>query len=331
MKKELVFEAVAMLDSDLIDDCISTSDELTSQKKPSRRTIKRAVAVAACLLLIIGLGTAMIPLLNSHNGPGDYADSGDFIYAVEFGDFLYEPISANFFAELPEIKALYKPEYFGDVDPYEITEEHLGEYLGVFPPMPAFGVHVEGKAYRFAAYPEYDSIIIVEQAGKYRFFASYGLAFSVVKAETDSTALFGYFGLPETFKGLYLDKFPKETASEEISDELFAVLCGKEEVDPLTVVRTEWEAWCKEHGDTRVTFDENGLSYHDQAAHQEYADFCSENTHSFFVSTNSGFHQLQIIVNTEFNYFSFQHNYYLLTEEESAAIERIIDEIIGQM
>ncbi len=339
MKKETLFEAVAALDGDLIEDYVLTSEALTAQKKQSRRPSWRAVgAVAACLALVIGLGAWLVPMLSEPDSPD--SDAGDIMHAVEFGNYLYRPLDSlscsveisddKFFSAVGEkLKGLCA--FDGkSVTEYSITESDLGEYIGIFPAVPAFG-DPEGKAYHLAVYPDYDSLIIVDYGDRYRIFISDGIGLSARENATDSTNLLALYGLPETFKSLSVGsigdlqgKTGDEITSIEVFDELYFLIAGKDFTDWADIAQVEWEAWCAIYGDERVKFDrENGFSYQDPDAQWEFAEFTNERGYNIYTSTTNGF-EVIVSLNAGFNYFYFENRFFTLTEAETEAIVELL-------
>ncbi len=331
MNNDIIIDALSSLDADLIE------KHALYEEKSEKRSVKRKKTVkwgslAACLALVIGLGALFIPMLTEDNG-GTADNSNDILYAAEFGNYMYAPYHRgssfdSLSAELPELEELYIN---------GITEEHLGEYLGAFPALPSHS-DIEGKAYRFALYPEYDSLIIVDYGGVYYFFVAGGLSFSVLENTHDSTTLLSLYGLPDTFKSFYIAKIGKggtisddtgslgdPITSRDTFDALYAILSGKNDTEWAEIKQVEWEAWCAEYGDGRVKFDkENGFSYSDQTAHGDFSDFVNKNAYYLRLTTKNGFNSIDLTVSIEYRYFYMNNLFFTLTEAETAQIIELL-------
>ncbi len=273
-------------------------------------------ALAACLALVVCMSVFMLPQLLNF----DEEHTGDSAYGVEIGNFIYFPIAPGVDGLYPAVRALS----VGATSEckYDIKAEHLGEYIGEFPEIAEFG-EPAGKAYRFSAYPDYDSVIIVDQNGKYTFFISDGGLSSAVS--DDSSSVLEAMGLPESCVDIR-----KANSSEPLIEdkallkEVFDILEGKEEVDRRTITEIQWRAWCEAKGEGSVFFDENGLSFRDDMAHEEYIAFVNKAHPSFWYSTDRGFYDLYFSFNADFNYFLLCGKCYMLSDTETAQLVSLL-------
>ncbi len=313
MRRDVLCDAIGAIEYEFIEEYTDLKRKLKRRKNRMKGWLKYSAA-AACLALAVCIGAAVVPMFNHGDDGGN-----DEAYAVYFGNFLYEPIAVGDHSGYPAIKALMVGATSDNK--YDIREEHLGEYIGVFPGAESIGLE-EGAAYHFAAYPDYDSVIIVERGGEYSFYVSEGNALSDAVAK-DSSSAFLTHGLPESAEALYTEHF--ETLLDiEIAADLFSCLDGKDATDASMIERSKYDAWCALYGESGVFFDGKTFSYESEEKYQDFYAFVNENIHSLWIKTDKGFQNLLILIDLKFNYFTFCGNSYLLSEEECEALSKLI-------
>ena len=315
MKREVLSDAVGMIEYELIEEYTEMKNKFERRKRKMKSLLKYVTA-AACLAIVVCVGAIAFPMLDNKDDGGDL---DDVYYAMYFGGFLYEPIAVGDHSSYPAVKELMVGAT--SENRYDIREEHLGEYMGVFPGVESLGIP-EGKAYHFAAYPDYDAVIIVERGGKYGFYISEGNAFDEsVKGDSDS--VFAHHGLPESVTELYTGHFEVRLNSET-ADEIFACLDGKESADKSSIERSKYDAWCSLYGEAGVHFDGKGFSYDNEEKYWEFTNFVNSDLHSLWIKTDKGFQNLLILIDLKFNYYTFCGNSYLLTEEECETLSQLV-------
>ncbi len=314
MTSKNVFQAMNNLDSTLI---MAAAPAFDHAKQPKiKRPWRKWASIAACLALVIGLGTIMLPLLSNLEENGNQEDVA---YAVWIGDFLYDPISVGDDICFPEVRALA----VGDTSElkYDIREEHLGAYIDSFSGSEKYHIPA-GKAYHFAAYPDYDAVIIVEQNGKYHFFISHG---GPTREEMmDSSAVMELYHLPESCTSLLIEYETKVT-DRAVIERLFSIIADKKAVSPDTINRIQWEGWCEENGTDSVFFDGKDLSFRDSTVHQLYNDYLSINYHIVWYDTDRGFHEQLLHIDTRHQYVTLCTNHYLLSDAETAELISLLN------
>ena len=282
--------------------------------KPKFKAFLRYGIVAACLSIAVAIGL-IIGLQNAQNGNSASAQKPDRVYGVWFNGYFYEPLAIRqgfeqIFPELSELQGEWK---------YEIGEDQLGEYIGVFPATDWEG-YSEGRAYHWKAYPDYDSIIIAERDGVYTFFISHGdQILGGIRQNAD--AVITKLGLPDSVLYFTVDDNEEEQISgEDAAYVLCRNLAGKEiYTDHADVSRQKFERWYAEKGDVGVRFENGETVFDSHEIRIEYAKFFGSTIHVLWMTIENGF-CLRITFDPEYNYIVICGNYYQLTDTESAAI-----------
>ena len=124
MKNEKMLHAIGQIDDDMIEDAVIQSGQ---KKQPFVRTavFRRAVAIAACFVLIIGLVFSMPTWLNPNNeGPGVPIESG---VAVNPGALL--PPSVQGDGQRVSIRGLDQLSYYAAVRMIEGTPQLVNQSM----------------------------------------------------------------------------------------------------------------------------------------------------------------------------------------------------------
>lgn len=292
-------------------------DKIT--KKGDKR-MKKILTFAASICLIV----LAVVFAFSHNGTqlgNDGGDqSADRSYAVIFNGYIYEPIGSPDLIRFPALSEISETTVVGHK--YNISEEHLGEYIGVFPAVEDLGWE-EGKAYHYSEYPEYDSIIIVDRKGEYSFYVALSGNISPKMANISTNVLY-YYGNPEKIR---LDVFDNERSIDGEDMTLFlATLEGKGRVSYNDIEAVVVDAWRKEKGDEGVDIVDGKVTYDSAEIRQMFVEFMTgDGVSHIYMDTDKGF-EIYIYYNPTFRYFAVDHYYYFLMEDEV----RIINEIIAK-
>ncbi len=332
MTNQNIYQALNNIDPRLIASCIPSEPP---QKTKSRRShLIKWASIAACLMLLIGIGIIALPkLLDQAVIPDDHASQPDdnpaFIYAVKIGDFIYSPFYSTDYERFPEVHHLIKNAPSGSTTyiEFDIKDAHFGEYIGIVPANKK-AHRSEGKAYRLAEYPNYDGIIIVDFDGKYELYV--GAANDVdTEMRANSSNLLDLYYLPESATSMYIyngNDSEKIYIDESVYNEFFTIIDDKEGVDYKTINDIQWQAWCKEKGaaDTGVSYDGEEFKYSNHEAREAYVEFVNRNISSLWIETNRGFKDIYITFLPDFQYVDIAGGWYLLDDAETARIAELL-------
>ena len=287
-------------------------------QKKKKNTWVKWVSIAACFCLIITASIIMIPYLNRDDSG---TQSPDISYAVAINGFSYEPIylPETFYEKYPELENVTEKITTGHK--YHISAEDLGAYIGTVPALDK--AHLpEGKAYHWLAYPNLDSIIIVEREGKYSFYVSDGYIFSSESINSSSSILEKY-NLPDSALNLeVLDSEIIITDKSEIA-EICAIISNKQHDAEFSYRNRIWEAWQSEKGDVGVSFDGTDFSYSNPQIHEEFAHYFGENITTIVVNTENGF-EITLQIDLKFNYFLINNKTFNLSQAEVAQLSNLL-------
>lgn len=261
----------------------------------------------------------MIPYLNRDDSG---TQSPDISYAVAINGYLYDPLSqpTTFYEKYPELETVTKKITTGYK--YLISAEDLGDYIGTVGALDK--AHLpEGKAYHWLAYPNLDSIVIVEREGKYSFYVSEGYIFSSESINSSSSILEKY-NLPDSAISLdVLDSDIIITDKSEIA-EICAIISNKQHDAEFSYRNRIWEAWQSEKGDVGVGFDGTDFSYSNPQIHEEFAHYFGENIKTIIVNTENGF-EITLRVDLKFNYFLINNKTFNLSQAEVEQLSNMLD------
>ena len=292
------------------------SQKLKSKK---RNTWTKWVSIAACFCLIITATIIVIPYMNSNDSG---TQSPDISYAVAINGFSYEPIylPETFYEKYPELENVTEKITTGHK--YHISAEDLGAYIGTVPALDK--AHLpEGKAYHWLAYPNLDSIIIVEREGKYSFYVSDGYIFSS-ESINNSSSILDKYRLPDSALNLeVLDSEVIITDKAEIAD-ICEIISNKEHDAELSYRNRIWEAWQSEKGDVGVSFDGTDFSYSNPQIHEEFAHYFGENIKTIIVTTENGF-EITLRVDLKYNYFLLNNKTFNLSQGEVEQLSNLLN------
>lgn len=330
MNNHIIINIVGEIDFDMVEDSEKNfkSNDFTEKVlyfrpflntkiKKGENNMKKILAFAASICLIVFV--AVFAFTRDNNELDDNNDqSADRSYAVIFNGYTYEPIGSPDFTRYPAISEISEPTAVGYK--FNISEEHLGEYIGVFPAVDDFGWE-EGKAYHYSAYSEYDSIIIVERNGEYSFYVAYSGSISLEKANNSTDVLYHY----GTLEKIRIDVFGDERIIDgEDMALLLATFEGKTRVSYNEIERVVVEAWRKEKGDDGVDFVDGEVTYDSAHIRQMFVEFMTgDGVSHMYIDTDNGF-EIYIYYNPTFNYFAVDHYYYFLTDDDISVINEII-------
>ncbi len=331
MNNHKIIRTVGEIDFDMVEDSEKDfkSDDFTekvpyvrtflnSKIKKGENNMKKILAFAASICLIVLVAVFVFP--RDNNELDDNNDqSADRRYTVIFNGYTYEPIGSPDLTRFPALSEISEPTVVGHK--YNISEEHLGEYIGVFPAVEDLGWE-EGKAYHFSEYPEYDSIIIVERKGEYSFYVAYSGDISPEAANISTDVLYHY-GNPEKIR---LDVFDEERIVDgEKMELLLAALEGKSRVRYNEIEEVVVDAWRKEKGDAGVDIADGEVTYDSAHIRQMFVEFMTADGVNMYMDTDRGF-EIYIYYSPTFNYFVVDNRYYyFLTEDDVRLSNEIIE------
>lgn len=314
MTNKNIFRELGGLDPDLI----AKAAPDVPQKKSTNKTWLKWGSIAACLCLIITATVIMIPYINRDDSG---TQSPDISYAIAINGFLYNPLSQPelFCKKYPELENITEKITTGHK--YLISDEDLGEYIGTVPAIEDAGLPA-GKAYHWYAYPNLDSIIIIERKGKYSFYVSDGFIFSYESINSSSSILEKY-KLPDSALNLEVLDFGVILTDKAEIAEMCAIMSNKQHDAELAYRNRIWEAWLNEKGDVGVSFDGTDFTYSNPQIHEEFAEYYGENIKTIIVNTNNGF-EITIRVDLKFNYFFMNNKTFNLSQSESEQLSVLL-------
>lgn len=332
MNREKIVYAIGEIDFDMVLD----SDEHFKGAKQSEKVarvssflatksikrgnnMKKILTFAACFCLFIAAVFFIYPK-DGNNGGGTDNQTPDQLYAAWFNGYLYEPISQLEHEIFPALSGIYEKTVTGYR--YNINEEHIGEYIGIFPAIEHLDLS-EGRAYHYSAYPDYDSIIIVERGSEYSFYIAHA-GILPEGASCDSTTMLYYYGNPSEIRLYNTDESVISITGEEL-ELVLSMLDGKELSSYNTTEKVVFDAWYRENGDVGVSFENGKVSYDNPEIREMYTEFETQGTKDLWMNTEKGFSDIYIYYNPRFKYFAINHYYYyFLTDAEVEVISSVI-------
>ena len=318
MKKEKISEAMGNISSRHIKEAA----EFKAEEKPhrSKNAWMKWASLAACFCLIISLGI-YFALKNPFAEPGDNdAQNPDIVYAQYINGYLYEQIfnPEPHYQKYPELKNVAESITTGYK--FNLSEKDLGEYIGIAPALDK--AHLpEGKAYHWLAYPNFDSIIIVEREGKYSLYLFSG-EICLEDAQSSSSILEKY-NLPEN--AVSMDNLNSEeiiTDKSRIS-EICEILSNKQHDSEFAYRDRIWEAWQSEKGDVGVSYDGTDFSYSNAEIREEFAAYFGENIKTIIINTTNGF-EITLRIDLRFSYFIINNKTFNLSQAETEQLENLL-------
>lgn len=138
--------------NDIDDDLLLAADQMPIAKKRTNPWVRYA-AIAACVCIFAGLGLfttrSLLQVGKSYNTVVSFALNGVYYEVANLGDYVsYGLISEDSLSR-------------STVNIQKLTKEDLGEFMGTIT-LTEDGKTKECKVYHYAAYPDSDSICIIE-------------------------------------------------------------------------------------------------------------------------------------------------------------------------
>ena len=318
MNREIISEAMGNISSRHIKEAA----EFKAEEKPHRSKTPwvKWASLAACFCLIISLGI-YFALKNPFAELGDNdAQNPDIVYAQYINGYLYEQIfnPEPHYQKYPELKNVAESITTGYK--FNLSEKDLGEYIGIAPALDK--AHLpEGKAYHWLAYPNFDSIIIVEREGKYSLYLFSG-EICLEDAQSSSSILAKY-NLPENAVSMDVLNSEVVIMDKVKIAEICSIMANKQH-DPEFAYRDRiWEAWQSEKGDVGVSFDGTDFTYSNPQIHEEFAHYFGENIKTIIINTTNGF-EITLRVDLRFNYFTINNKTFNLSQAETEQLENLL-------
>ena len=315
---------------ELIDPVFIEAAEAAPQRARSKWLVWGPIA--ACFFLLIGIFAAV----RSGAFPGILAGKTG-VSTPPGGTFL----GANSFHLEGNEAAIYGPvdiqdgKRFGLV-PGEalsmdkalaITEADLGEFMGIVAGCsdPALN---GCKVHHYARYPEKDAICIVETPQGYAFYSCKNLGFDAAVGNL-SDELFTLYGLPDSLEIIEVlsqdDKPLFEILDKAQIATVFKLLFGKTNIGLTASNRRYAQAWYDAYGNEDVFFDEeHGYNeFIDIETYEKAHELWGKDCRHIRITTIKGY-QLLIDYNPAVCSFNAQDSYYVLSEEETEAMNAIL-------
>ena len=319
MNREIISEAMGNISSRHIKEAA----EFKAEEKPhrSKNAWMKWASLAACFCLIISLGI-YFALKNPFAEPSDKdAQNPDIVYAQYINGYLYEQIfnPEPHYQKYPELKNVAESITTGYK--FNLSEKDLGEYIGIAPALDKANLP-EGKAYHWLAYPNLDSIIIVERKGKYSLYFFSGEVY--LEDTQSSSSVFGKYNLPE--KVVSMENLNSEeiiTDKAQIA-EICEILSNKQHDSEFVYRDRIWEAWLSEKGEVGVSYDGTYFSYSNPEIHEEFAAYFGENIKTIIINTTNGF-EITLRVDLRFSYFILNNKTFNLSQDEVERLGGLID------
>ena len=319
MKREKISEAMGNISSRHIKEAA----EFKAEEKPhrSKNAWMKWGAIAACFCLIISLGIYFAlnnPLIESN---GNDTQKPDIVYAQYINGYLYEQIfDPNPYCEkYPEIKDIAESITTGYK--FNLSEKDLGEYIGIAPAIDKANLP-EGKAYHWLAYPNLDSVIIVEREGKYSLYFFTGEVY--IEDAQSSSSILAKYNLPEN--AVSIDNLNSEeiiTDKSQIS-EICEILSNKQHDSEFVYRDRIWEAWLSEKGEVGVSYDGTDFSYSNAEIREEFAAYFGGNIKTIVINTTNGF-EITLRVDLRFSYFIMNSKTFNLSQAEVEQLSGLLN------
>ena len=140
---------------------------------------------------------------------------------------------------------------------YRITKSDIGEPIGTVTSCGDTAL-IGCKAYRFAKFPDYDSICIVDIGGEYKFYT--GTIFIGKYFNLSSNECLAKYNLPNSLKKFEIidDEFNVmyEIKDEKTISSFFGIISDKEDIGSNELNRKRADAWYREYGNDDLYYDE---------------------------------------------------------------------------
>lgn len=324
MNERNILSAFDGLDDSILEECApkectlkkGTEKERRQKESSARRLFtKRGISIAASLLLVFTLGLLLLldPLLGgSPDSPdNDGAQQPDKVSGAWLGDFFYTEMTGTVYHEIyPALLDIAEKTAVGYS--YEIDESCIGKYLGEFPETEH---HPSGEAYRWTAYPDYDSIIIVKREGSYSFYVSDGNELKGGRGIRADEILEKH-GLPDSAVRINLGASPTDGDVDPSAAEVVAEILEGKSVGGFEEMRDrKWEEWQALHGDVGVRYEGGNFIFDNPDIRAEFALFYGSGIHTFYIETERGF-ELLFTYEPSYNLIRVAGNHYPLTDAE---------------
>ncbi|MBR4869507.1 MAG: hypothetical protein IKU12_01865 [Oscillospiraceae bacterium] len=318
MKNEDIFRAIG----DAADAHIEDTANAITQKRRSRLPYFAAAAACLCLMAV---GT-MIPGRDSNSTTGEDIAIEDAAYSITLSSS-----SATYFPISFEERRTY-----GLVDEnavgltaentYQITENDLGEPMGSV--TESLDESLIGCAvYHFAAFPELESICIVERGGSYEFYTTTG-PILVFITEGRSSATLDAYVLPQQAEKVTVQDGSWEELLTITDKNAIAALCGiladKEDMGLAAHEQRYADLWKEVMGNEDVYYKEGfGMAYTNGRTPDDTSPIWHKDQRIVTIYAENGF-SLEFIYNPAIATFCWGDEYFPLTQEEVTAINEII-------
>lgn len=343
MNGEDIFRELGYIDPQLIISAQPKEFSITSDKAPcepsdgrkektkkSFARFERWASIAACFCIV-----AVITIMfksgvffgykASVENDAEYDKSNtqtpDIVYGAYFNNLFYQPFSqlssdakAIWIEKLPELSD-WEDGTLSD----GIARKTVGEYIGVFPAIEDLELS-KGKAYRHAAYPDSEAIIIVERRSEYFLYFTDGNTLYAL-ADNSSDTVIERLDLFDSIVSFEISG-TEIKSDNELAFNLCEILAGKQAVSANEVDDEIRNAYLAENDDGSVWLDDGKLCFEDNEARSRYAEYYSRSLYSVIISTAQGLSPI-LRFDTEFDYIQLCGIYYRISEAESERLAEL--------
>lgn len=289
------------------------------QKKSANKTWVRWGAVAACLILMIAVTIIIVPHTDRGNQGGHQVERPAISKLQVINGFWYEPLSnpAWYFDQYPELAQIAISKLS---DQYAIKDKDLGEYIGIVPAHEKAGLP-EGKAYHWSAYPNLDSIIIVERNGDYTVYIAN--TFMPFDNYHNSSIILKKYNLPKSSISIEVENMEISLSDSCSIFEFCSIIANKEHDSEHAYTNRIWQAWQDERGESGVRYDGKEFSYDNTEIRDEFTAFRTANIQSIWINTENGF-EIHVLFDPKFNYFIMCNRIFNLSQAESEQLSILL-------
>ena len=331
MKQEDIFRAIGEAAEEHIED---TAKAIT-KKRRGRMAYWAAAAACVCLIAIGALTLGGQDTTAIDNGEVEILGGGTFMtgdvqQSTAHGMSLSSS-SATYFPISFEDRKAYGLVGEDDMgltaeNTYRITEADLGEPMGAVAVCGDESL-VGCPVYHFAAYPDLDSICIVETKDGYEFYTSSGPVLIFI-TEGKSEAMLQAFLLPQQAEKVTVqDANWEELLTITDADTIYRlcdILTEKEDMGLAAHEQRFADLWKETMGNEDIFYSEGyGMVYTNDLTPDDTSPIWHKDQRVVTIYADNGF-SLQFTYNPSIATFTWGDEYFPLTEEEAAALNEIL-------
>ncbi|MBE6949450.1 MAG: hypothetical protein E7456_06345 [Ruminococcaceae bacterium] len=320
------------------------------KKKKELKPWVKWLAAVACVAAMVG-GSYLLQSSDEPAPADEETVVADVAYGFTMNDCTYFPISFD-----ERIRYGLVPEDavgLTEENTYKITEADLGELMGS---VEACGDEslVGASVYRFAKYPEYDSVCIVEAEGKYSFYTASGMVLENEIGKSSDFVLEAY-NMPQSVTRVTVQtgdwKQVMEITDRDTINAICSIMAGKENIGLKEHEKLFAQLWYDTYGNDDVYYDEasgsmiyreaqenppKAVTYTDTDGNEvTYYESDTEDYDKAHALWGEGERVVTITTDRGFEFYmnfrpsvctiSFYDGYYILTENEAEDMNSFLD------